>query len=85
MGPIIAEEGGTGWHLFYHESPLKGDGRDVVQQGFHRRIGEESFGRGIDTATSGLFLLVEDAEEGLGKVLCVLDYWKGRGFRLFFL
>lgn len=59
--------------MFYHESPLEGDGRDVIQQGFHRWIGEEGFGRCIDTATSSFFLLVEVAEEGLGKVFWVLN------------
>ena len=74
MAPVVAEQGTTEGHLFRHEIALEGDGCDVIQQGRHfGDFCKESFDRCIDTATSGFFLLVEDAQEGLEEIGGIFD------------
>ena len=73
MAPVVAEQGATEGHLLRHESALEGDGCHIIQEGFHLFMGKEGFDCCIDTATSGFFLLVEEAQEGLEEIGGILD------------
>ena len=75
MAPVVAEQLATEGKLFDHEAPLERDGGDIIQEGGHVRVREDGFNRGIDTATSGFFLLVEDAQEGLEEIGGIVELW----------
>lgn len=83
VAPVVAEQRATERVMIDHEAPLEGEGGDIVQQGFHLCMGKEGFDRCIDTATSGFFLLVEDAQKGLEEILGIFDLRLG-GWRLLF-
>ena len=73
VAPVVAEQRATEGEMIDYKVSLERDGRDIIQEGLHVGDSKQSFDRGIDTATGGFLLLVEDAQEGLEEVGWIFD------------
>ena len=73
VAPVVAEQLATEGKMIDHKLPLECDGGHIIQEGGHVCVVKQNFDRGIDTATSGFLLLVEDAQEGLEEVCGIFD------------